>query len=160
MMRLLLAVLAAALASPAAADLTADVRAHEEAFARACTHGDASGVVRLYTDDATVIWPGEPEETHNRAALERLVADACRPGRGFEMTVDGLEVIPLDATHVAAVLHWRDSLRGPDGQPFPFRVRASQVLVKTRGGWRFVVDHASIGLPVPPRPSDAAEPAR
>src|SRR5262249_56001372 len=98
-MRLVLAVLAAALGPPAAADLTADVRAHEEAFARACTHGDVSGVVRLYTDDATVIWPGEPEETRNRAALQRLVADACPPDRGLEIALHRLHPLPLHAPH-------------------------------------------------------------
>lgn len=159
-MRTLLLLLGVALASPARADLAADVRAHAEAFARACTRGDVSGVVRLYAEDARVIWPGEPEEARGRAGLEELAADACRPDRGLEMAVADVEVIPIDPTHVAAVVHWQDVLRGPDGNPFRFRARATQVLVKTRRGWRFLVDHASIGLPAPHRAPDAPEPAR
>ena len=147
----------ALLAAPAAADLATDVRTLENGFARACVAGDASGVVRLYAEDARVVWPGETEETRGRDALERLVADACRSDRGLGIALDDLEVIPLDATRATALLHWNDTLRGPDGRPFGFRVRASQVLVKTRAGWRILVDHASIGLPPPPA-SGAPEP--
>ena len=151
--------LLAALASSAVAEPTGEVRALENDFAKACASGDVAEVVRLYADDARVIWPGEPEETRGRAAFERLVADACRPDRGFGITLGDLEVVPLDASHAVALVHWNDTLRGPDGRPFPFRVRASQVLAKTRSGWRILVDHASIGLPPPP-PSPGAEPPR
>jgi len=144
------AALLAVLSSPAAAELTGEVRALENDFAKACAGGDAAGVVRLYADDARVIWPGEPEETRGRDAFARLVADACRPDRGFGIALGDLEVVPLDASHAVALVHWNDTLRGPDGQPFAFRVRASQTLIKTRSGWRILVDHSSIGLPPPP----------
>jgi ketosteroid isomerase-like protein len=144
------AALLAALSSSAAADLLGDVRALENGFAKACAGGDVPAVIRLYADDARVIWPGETEETRGRDTLERLVADACRPDRELGITLGDLEVVPLDAARAVALVHWNDTLRGPDGQPFAFRVRASQVLVKTRNGWRILVDHSSIGLPPPP----------
>src|SRR5262249_61548497 len=133
---------------------TAAVGAQGGACARACTHGDVSGVVRLYTDDATVIWPGEPEETRNRAALQRLVADACRPDRGLEMAVDGLEVIWLDATHVAAVLHWRGAPRGPGGHPISFPLPPAPGAPEAQGGRGLLVGHP------PPRFSAAPPPPR
>ena len=94
-MRRLLLLLGVALAAPARADLTAGVRAHEDAFARACTRGDVAGVVRLYAGDARVIWPGEPEEARGLAGLEKLAADACRPDRGLEIAVADVEVNPI-----------------------------------------------------------------
>ena len=42
---------------------------------------------------------------------------------------------------------WNDTMTGTDGKPTITRVRTTEVLHRTNGKWRYVIDHASIGLP-------------
>jgi hypothetical protein len=39
---------------------------------------------------------------------------------------------------------------GPDGKPMTARVRTTELLHRSNGKWRYVIDHTSIGLPPPP----------
>ena len=41
-------------------------------------------------------------------------------------------------------------MSGPDGKPITARVRTTELLHRSKGKWRYVIDHASIGLPPPP----------
>lgn len=134
------------LAAPAFADATADARAHDEAFGKACAAGDVKGVVALYTDDAHVIWPGAGEEAHDKAGIEKLASGLCT-GKGPAPKLESLVGIPLDADHVAIVGHWTIAPAG--GKGAATEVRTSEIIAKTPAGWRYVVDHASIGVPAP-----------
>jgi hypothetical protein len=59
-------------ASSAAADSNDIGMAHSEAFAKACAAGDTPGVLALYEDDATVIWPNEAEVAQGKDQIEKL----------------------------------------------------------------------------------------
>lgn len=145
----LLGVVGAGGADPA--DLAHAIRDHFTAVARACEHGDVPAVLDLYDKSARVVWPGEPEEARGRDELRLLVTEACRPERDVTLELASIEVRPLGAEYATAVLHGEYGMRAPDGRVVSFRIRATQVLVHREGGWRILVDHASIGLP-PPRP--------
>jgi uncharacterized protein (TIGR02246 family) len=134
-----------------ATDLAHVIRDHFTAFARACERGDVPAVLDLYDKSARVVWPGEPEEARGRDELAQLVAEACRPDRAVTIELESIEVRPLGAEYATAVLHGEYGMRAPDGHLVSFRIRATQVLVHREGGWRILVDHASVGLP-PPRP--------
>jgi hypothetical protein len=68
--------------SPAAADDPNDVgTAHSQAFAKACAAGDIPGVLALYEDQATVIWPGLGEVAHGKVEIEKLAATLCKSGQ-------------------------------------------------------------------------------
>jgi hypothetical protein len=72
-----------------------------------------------------------------------------------KLAIESLQVIPIDDSHVATVGRWRNSFTGPGGVHRTATVRTTEVLVKRDGAWRYLVDHASIGLPPPgrgPRP--------
>ena len=140
------------LATPAFADATAVARQHDEAFGKACSAGDVKAVVGLYTDDALVIWPGVGEEAKGKAAIEKLATGLCDPKIGTKAVLTSVVGVQLGASHVAIVGHWDVTQNGPDGTPTTSQVRTSEVIVKTAGGWRYVVDHASIGVP-PPEPA-------
>ena len=134
------------------ADLAAEVNAHEQAFARACAAGDVPGVMALYTDDARVVWPDAGEEGKGKAEIERLVTALCKQANKMELTLATLDTVPLDDNHAATVAHWEGSATTPDGKKVPLKIRSTEVLVKSGGAWRYLVDHASIGRP-PARPA-------
>jgi uncharacterized protein (TIGR02246 family) len=142
-------ILVIALAAPAFADATADARAHDEAFAKACEAGDVKGVVALYTDDAVVVWPGAGEEAKGKAQIEKLAADLCDPKTKPKAVIKSDEARALGDSHIAITGHWEMSQTGPDGKRTTSQIRATEVIVKTPAGWRYVSDHASIGVPPP-----------
>ena len=141
-------VLMTALAAPAFADATAIAKTHDEAFGKACSAGDVKAVVALYTDDAFVIWPGVGEEARGKAAIEKLAAGFCDPKLGTKAVLKSDVGVLLDPTHIAIIGHWEVTQNGPDGKPSTSQVRASEIIQKSATqGWRYVVDHASIGVP-------------
>jgi uncharacterized protein (TIGR02246 family) len=145
--------LVAALAGTAFADATSDAKAHDEAFAKACGAGDVKAVVALYADDAFVIWPGVGEEARGKAAIEKLAVGLCDPKLETKAVLKSDVGVQLDPTHIAIIGHWEITQKGADGKPTTSEIRASEVIVKTAAGWRYLVDHASIGVP-------PAEPAK
>jgi uncharacterized protein (TIGR02246 family) len=145
--------------APARADLNSEIRAHEDAFARACEGGNVDAVLALYTDDAIVVWPGAGEEGKGKAAIEKLATAFCKGSRNLKLTLKSLDVVPLDDTHAATVGHWDGSSTGPGGKRTTTAIRATEVLVKSDGGWRYMIDHASAGM-APPRPVVTKRPPR
>jgi ketosteroid isomerase-like protein len=147
-----LIVLMAALATTAFAEATATARAHDEAFGKACGAGDVKAVMELYTDDAFVIWPGAAEEARGKAGIEKLVTGLCDPKLGTKAVLTSVVGVQLDPTHIAIIGHWDFTQNGPDGKPTTSQIRASEIIQKGAHGWRYLVDHASIGMP-PPAPA-------
>ena len=145
--------LVCAVGGPARADPAEEVRAGvaavEDAFARACEAGDVKGVVALYTDDTVAVWPGAGMEAKGKAELETLVGGFCRRGSERKLIRKSLEVIPLGAEHVVAIGHWDDTIVRPNGMRVTAEVRTTEVLMRKGSAWRFLVDHASVGVPRP-----------
>lgn len=154
MMKWIVAFVVTVLASQAHADATAEARAHSEKFGKACEAGEIDNVLELYADDARVVWPGAGEEAQGKDAIEKLVKNLCDPKSEPKFTLKSIEGISLDSDHIATVGHWEGSSKGPDGKKMMFQVRTTEVLVKAGSGWKYIVDHASIGQP-PPKPPRA-----
>jgi len=150
MTKWLLPVLLCALATPALPDPASDGRAHAEAFARAFNASDVQGVLALYTDDASVIWPGQGETAKGKAEIEKLVANTFKGMHGQKASIRSIDAIPLDESHMVTVGLWDSTFTDPSGRVQKSVVRTSEVLLKTPVGWRYMVDHASIGVPPPP----------
>lgn len=141
------------LASPARAaeDPGAIAKTVGEKFAAACGAGDVKAVLALYRADARVVYPGAGETATNRQELEKVVTSTCKKdGPKFELV--GYEAVWLDASHkaIASLGDWSMTAPGPDGKPAKTQIRATEVIVKTKGGWKYAVDHASIGASPPP----------
>lgn len=132
-----------------AADATAIARAHSEAFGRACASGKLDAVLALYEDDAIAVWPGQGEEAKGKSAIAKLAANLCT-GKDPAPTLKAIEGRQLGPGYVVTHGTWEQPSKGPDGKPMTLVIRTTEVLKDTHGKWRYVVDHASIGLPPPP----------
>ena len=156
MKRALLATLfcVAASAARAADDPAAIARSVGEKFEAACDAGNVDAVLALYQKDARVVYPGEGQSATTAAELRRMVSDTCKPG-GAKFKLLGYRAVWIDAVHtvVGALGDWEATGEGPDGNPLSMKLRATEVLVKTKDGWKYAVDHASFGVPPPPPPS-------
>jgi len=139
-------------AAPALADATADGRAVSEAFEKAVAAGDVQGVLALYRDDASVIWPGQGEEAKGKAAIEQLVRKSLAAMKDGRLVLKSQESIPLGEGYIANLGRWEQSSTSPGGKRVSVEVRTSEVLARTGGKWLYLVDHASVGLP-PARPA-------
>lgn len=140
-----------AAAARAADDPTAIAKAVGEKFAAACGSGDVKGVLALYRKDARVVYPGAGDTATNPQELEKLVTATCVKG-GPKLELVGYKAVWVDVAHtaIASLGDWSMSAPGPDGKPATTPVRATEVIVKTKGGWKYAVDHASIGVPPAP----------
>ena len=154
MMKWIVPFVVTVLAGHAYADATAEARAHSEKFANACEAGEIDNVLALYADDAHVVWPGAGEEAQGKAAIEKLAKNLCDPKTEPKFTLKSIDGISLDSDHIATVGQWEGSFKGPDGKKVTSQVRTTEVLVKAGSGWKYIVDHASIGQP-PPKPPRA-----
>jgi uncharacterized protein (TIGR02246 family) len=147
------------LARAAFADANADARALGEAFAAAWAAGNVEAVVALYANDASVVFPGQGDEAKGRAAIERMVAHAIKESRARRLVLRSIEATPIGDRHIVTVGRWDSSVTGADGRTASSTVRTTEVLVKVDGTWRYLVDHASVGLP-PPGPAPRPAPRR
>ncbi len=133
------------LATEVRADVPVEVKALEDAFARACQAGDVEGVLALYADDASVIWPGQGEEAKDKAGLTKLATRFCRETKNLKLTVKSLEARSLGNDHIGIVGRWEISSTGPDGKPTVVEMRATEVLRRSGGKLVYLIDHGSIG---------------
>jgi len=151
--RAALALLSVGLAVSARAgdDPSAIAKAVGEKFGAACGAGKVEDVLALYRDDARVVYPGAGETATNPAELRKLVTATC-VADGPKFTLVGYKAVWVDKAHtaIASLGEWSMTAPGPDGRPVVTPLRATEVIVKTKGGWKYAVDHASIGVPPPP----------
>ena len=131
-------------------DATALAKAHSDAFARAFAAGDTKAILAMYTDDATVVWPGQGDEAHGRAAIGKLVETLIKSSPNSTLTLKSQNAVALGARYIVIVGHWEHTVTAPDGMSQMFEIRTSEVLREDGNVWRYLIDHASIGLPPPP----------
>jgi len=132
-------------ATAAFADATAVAKAHSEAFAAACAAADLPAVLALYEDDAIAVWPGQGEEAKGKPAIEKMARRLCTgESPPVLKSVVGRE---LGSGYVVTDGRWELVTKNPDGTSTVAIVRTTEVLRETAGKWRYVVDHASVGVP-------------
>ena len=137
-------------AMPAFADTAGIVKAHSEAFSKAMDSCDIPAVMSLYEDDATLIWPGEGEVASDKAGMAKIVEDTCASPQKPTLKPVSSHARSIGQDYIVNVGMWDASIPGPNGKSTISRIRTTEVLHKSGGKWRYVVDHASIGLPPPP----------
>ena len=152
MKRIALAVLFAVLASAARAGDVPSALAHElsQKFVSACEAGKLSEALALYADDAVVVYPNEGARAEGKAAIAKVLADLCEAGLGKSKWLGGSGAwFGTGENAIVATGTWETSGVGPDGKPVSVTVRTTELLVKTPDGWKYQLDHASVGVPLP-----------
>ena len=140
----------------AMADATADAKGVGEAFQKAMEACDVSSVLDLYEDDAVVIWPGQGEEAKGKEAIGKIATIVCKQKVAMKPVSNTATSIGSD--YIVNVGTWEMEVPGPDGKPAMAKLRTTEILRKTNGKWRYVVDHASVGTP-PAAPASTAKSA-
>src|SRR5436305_9722655 len=100
MVRSIVLALLVAVAPAASADPQSEGRAHADAFGRAMNAGDVKAALALYADDARAIFPGQGEEAHGKAEIEKLLTTTFGQLKGQRAEIRALDAIPLDDTHM------------------------------------------------------------
>ncbi|HYL60589.1 MAG TPA: hypothetical protein VEU51_17120 [Candidatus Acidoferrales bacterium] len=137
-----------AFATPAMADATEDAHALGEAFGKALADCDQSGIELLYEGDAVAIFPGLGDEAKGKEAIGKMAIAICKSGTNKQVSSDARSV---GGDYIMNVGRWEQATTGPDGKPATLIIRTTELLHKGADGkWRYLVDHASIGLPPPP----------
>jgi uncharacterized protein (TIGR02246 family) len=143
-----------AVAMPALATPADDAMAHSKAFERAVNARDAQAVVALYAADAYVVWPGQGEEAHGKAAIAQLVSTFVKQlPKDAKVALKSQAAIPLPGGYVATVGQWSESFTDADGKAQTVEIRTTELIKKDKGKTLYVIDHASIGLPPAPPPA-------
>jgi uncharacterized protein (TIGR02246 family) len=134
----------------AAADPAAIVKAHSDAFGNAFNSCDVPAALKLYEENAVLIWPGEGEVASGKAAIAKVIKTECSGAAKSSLKQVSSDSRAIGKDYIINVGMWDSMMSGPDGKPTTARVRTTELLHKSNGKWRYVVDHASIGLPPPP----------
>ena len=120
----------------------------DEQFAKACNAGDQKALIGMYADNAVAIFPGETDIGRNKSAIQAMLKRLCDPDLGNSVRLGQVEDMRIDPDHILLVGEWTVVSPGSDGSPTASRVQASEILVKTKDGWRYLLDHASSAPPL------------
>jgi uncharacterized protein (TIGR02246 family) len=137
-------------AAAAHADPAATAQRVNDAFVKATEACDVPAILDLYEDNAVVIWPGQDEYAIGKPAFRKVLEHYC--GGGVKQS---FKVVSSGARQAGPnyIIHFGQldvTARSADGKSSTLRVRTDELLHKSGGKWRYVVDHASVGLPPPP----------
>jgi hypothetical protein len=105
-------------------------------------------MIDLYEDNAVAIYPGEGEIGHNKAEIEKLVKSFLTGFCPDEHKKVGHKDLSFSATPLGAkyieIVRVMD-VTDKDGNLA--RLRTTEVIHEADGKWRYMFDHASIGVP-------------
>jgi uncharacterized protein (TIGR02246 family) len=151
-------VISAIFTAAAHADPAADAKTVGDAFSKAIAACDVPAVLALYEDNAVIIWPGQGEFGTGKPAIEKIVKATCSGPSKPSLTEVSSEARAVGKDYIIHIGQLDDTMPGPDGKPVTMRIRTTELLHKSGGKWRYVVDHASAGLPPPPAAASSKAP--
>lgn len=122
----------------------------DEAWVRAVKAGNVDAVVALYAPDA-VLYPPDAVEARGTAAIRASYADMLGAMVINDATIDSQYQTSGDVSIGFGKATLTMTPKG-GGSPTVVSVRVTAVARKIGGKWLYVVDHASVPLPPPPKP--------
>lgn len=122
----------------------------DEAWVRAVKAGNVDAVVALYAPDA-VLYPPDAVEARGTAAIRASYADMLGAMVVNDATIDSQYQTSGDVSIGFGKATLTMTPKG-GGSPTVVSVRVTAVARKIGGKWLYVVDHASVPLPPPPKP--------
>lgn len=120
-----------------------------DAFVAAIVAEDADALAALYTEDADSYDPSGTVQK-GRAEIAATWNQFFNAYDGFTAALDRKGEHKLDKkSHAAWGLWTMTATPVAGGEPETFNGRFLDVSVKTKDGWRYIVDHASMLTPAP-----------
>ena len=128
------------------ADPMAIARAHDAAYDKATLAYDVKTMLIFYEDKAEAIYPGEGEVATDKAGIEKLIRNFISPwcSQGHEkptLKEISFHAVPLGPDYIMIVR----IVDATDTQG-TVRGRATELIHRSGGKWRYLVDHASLGI--------------
>jgi ketosteroid isomerase-like protein len=136
-----------AFCNSAFADPAAVVKAHSDAFGAAFTACDVPATLKLYEDNAVMIWPFEGEVATGKTEIEKLIKRECSVSTNESLVQISSDSRAIGKDYIINVGMWDDTVPGPDGKPKVTRIRTTELLHRSGGRWRYAIDNASIAAP-------------
>jgi len=157
---ILFAVLAVSWIAPVAvyADPLVDANTVTGAFSKAFAACDVPAILALYEDNAVIIWPGQGQFGTGKAEIEKIVKENCSAPAQHSLADVSSDARQIGKDYIIHTGQIDDTTAGPDGKRVTLRICVSELLHKSGGTWRYMVDHASAGLPPPPAADGAKTP--
>jgi uncharacterized protein (TIGR02246 family) len=144
--------------APAFAQESADALA--DAFVAAVVAEDADALASLYTEDADSYDPSGSVQK-GRAEIAATWKKFFDAYDGFSASLDRKgHHAPEKKSHAAWGLWTMSATPTDGGDAVTWNGRYLDVSVKTKDGWKYIVDHASMLAPTTPATDAAAEPAK
>jgi ketosteroid isomerase-like protein len=149
--RLIFCVVAILASAPVAlGDPSAVVKAQSDAFGAAFNSCDVPAALKLYENNATIIWPGEGEVGKGKTEIAKIIKAECSNSGKSSLKEVSSESHAIGKNYIINVGMWDNTTTGTDGKPIVSRVRTTELLHREDGKWRYQIDNASIGLPPSP----------
>lgn len=111
--------------SSAFADPAAVVKAHSDAFGTAFTSCDVPATLKLYEDNAVMIWPAEGEVAKGKTEIAKLIKRECSIAGRQSLVQVSSDSRAIGKDYVINVGMWDDTVKGPDGKTTVTRVRTT-----------------------------------
>jgi ketosteroid isomerase-like protein len=121
------------LCSSAFADPAAVVKAHSDAFGTAFSSCDVPATLKLYEDNAVMIWPFQGEVATGKPEIEKLIKRECSAGTDETLVQVSSDSRAIGKDYIINVGMWDDTVKGPDGKPQVTRIRTTELLHRSDG---------------------------
>jgi ketosteroid isomerase-like protein len=85
-----------------------------------------------------------------KAAIEKVFKANCSGTSKQSIAPVSSDARSLGKNYIMHFGQLDSTITGADGKSVTLRIRDTELLHKSGGKWRFVLDHASVGIPPPP----------
>jgi ketosteroid isomerase-like protein len=131
--------------------MVAAAKALDEAFVAAFNRGDAEALSSLnWNSPDAVVFPPGMLEARGWSAIRKANAESLAALRGARIELIESHQIPAGDV-VIGWGKWRLSIPAPDGTVTEIIGRHTDVKAERDGRWVYLLDHASVPLPPPPK---------
>lgn len=126
-----------------------EANAVNKAFTERFAACDVPGLLALYEDNAVLVWPAQGDMAVGKAAIAKVLKANCSGPSKQSVTPISSHARAVGKNYILHYGELESTVTGKNGKPIKMRIRDTELMHRSDGKWRFVVDHASVGIPPP-----------